>query len=256
MWKEKDRSPIIALFQSFKTTRAIILPALKQGRGQILVDHLKNPKTACLLIGNISFFTGDSRTSAAREMMKDVEPLAALMASDNDWNELMKEVWADRLGHQLRTKMSAESLDIDYLRGLTQNIDPEYVLERIDLETVKRLDKRQNMHIPLFFGSSKEFIEKGIGFCIKHDGKVVSMASTYTPFIDEFEIEVQTSDDPLYRRKGLATAVSAALIVYSLEHYFVPHWDAANEASVKLALKLGYTNPMEWDVYYVKPLSS
>lgn len=254
-WKEKDPSPIMALFQIFKTTRAILFPALEQGRGRIWVDNLKAPKTARLLVGIINFFSGDSETSAAREMIKDVEPMTVLIASDEDWIELMKEVWNDRLGHQLRTKMSTESLDIDYLRRLAHNIGPEYRLERLDLETVKSLDKRQNMHIPLYFGSSKEFVEKGVGFCIKHEGKVVSMASTFTPFIDEFEIEVRTSDDPRYRRRGLATAVSAALIVYSLSHGFVPHWDAANDASVKLALKLGYTNPMEWDAYYVKSLS-
>ena len=36
----------------------------------------------------------------------------------------------------------------------------------------------------------------------------------------------------------------------ALEKNLVPHWDAANEASVKLALKLGYTNPVSWDAYY------
>ncbi|TFG30915.1 GNAT family N-acetyltransferase, partial [Candidatus Thorarchaeota archaeon] len=91
------------------------------------------------------------------------------------------------------------------------------------------------------------------GFCIKHEGKVVSIASTFTPFIDEFEIQVMTNDDSRYRRKGLATVVSAALLVYALEHGLVPQWDAANESSVKLAKKLGYTNPIKWNSFYLRP---
>ncbi|TFG94575.1 GNAT family N-acetyltransferase, partial [Candidatus Thorarchaeota archaeon] len=37
-----------------------------------------------------------------------------------------------------------------------------------------------------------------------------------------------------------------------LENNLVPHWDAANEQSVKLALKLGYSNPKTWEVYFYK----
>ena len=108
------------------------------------------------------------------------------------------------------------------------------------------------MHIPTFFGSSEEFYENGIAYCIKYQEKIVSMASTFTPFTDEFEIQVDTSD-PDHRRKGLATVVSAALMVYALENGLIPQWDAANEASIQLALKLGYSDPGYWEGYYLKP---
>jgi RimJ/RimL family protein N-acetyltransferase len=78
------------------------------------------------------------------------------------------------------------------------------------------------------------------------------MASTFTPFTDEFEMQVDTSDSD-HRRKGLATAVSAALMVYALENGLTPQWDAANEASIHLALKLGYTDPDHWEGYFLKP---
>ncbi|MGD9397060.1 MAG: GNAT family N-acetyltransferase, partial [Candidatus Thorarchaeota archaeon] len=50
-----------------------------------------------------------------------------------------------------------------------------------------------------------------------------------------------------------ATAASAALMIHALENGIVPQWDAANEPSIKLALKLGYTNPDHWEAYYLKP---
>ena len=124
-----------------------------------------------------------------------VKPIEVMMAPSDDWNELIREIWADRLGTQVRTRMSADSLDINHLRELRDTLSDEFKLERVDLATIKRLDKRQNMHIPIFFGSSQEFIENGIGFCIKHEGKVISMASTFAPFIDEFEIEVCGIED-------------------------------------------------------------
>ncbi|MFW9841033.1 MAG: GNAT family N-acetyltransferase, partial [Candidatus Thorarchaeota archaeon] len=70
-----------------------------------------------------------------------------------------------------------------------------------------------------------------------------------------FEIQVDTLDEA-HRRKGFATAVSAALIIYALENGLTPHWDAANEESVQLALKLGYTDPDCWEAYFLKPIVS
>ncbi|MFW9965387.1 MAG: GNAT family N-acetyltransferase, partial [Candidatus Sifarchaeia archaeon] len=115
------------------------------------------------------------------------------------------------------------------------------------------LDKRNAIHIPTFFGSSETFHKMGIAYSISYEGKVVSMASTYMPFTNEFEIQVNTFD-PRHRRKGLATVASAALILHALEHGLVPQWDAANEASMNLALKLGYTNPDPWEAYYLKTI--
>lgn len=46
---------------------------------------------------------------------------------------------------------------------------------------------------------------------------------------------------PEYRRKGLATAVGAALILECLQAGLYPSWDAASRISVALAEKLGYT---------------
>ncbi|MFW9982840.1 MAG: GNAT family N-acetyltransferase, partial [Candidatus Thorarchaeota archaeon] len=114
---------------------------------------------------------------------------------------------------------------------------------------------RKVMHIPTFFGSSEEFYKNGIGYCIKYNDEIVSMASTFTPYTDIFEIQVDTFDTK-HRRKGLATAVSAAIMVHALEKNITPYWDAANEASIQLALKLGYTDPEPWEGYYLKPVST
>lgn len=252
-WTEPNREELRHLFENYQSARAIIFPALEQGRGKIWVDTLKNPSTAHLVVSVLHFFAGESSTHIAEEMIRSMPPMRVMMAPTDDWNQLFRKVWSDRLGLQVRTRFSPEALDINYLRKLRDNLDDEYTLERVDLDTAKRLDKRENMHIPLFFGSSEEFIKNGIGFCIKHEDKVVSMASTFTPFINEFEVQVMTNDDSQYRRKGLATVVSAALIIYSLEHDLVPYWDAANEISVRLALRLGYSNPTTWDSFYVKP---
>jgi GNAT superfamily N-acetyltransferase len=109
-------------------------------------------------------------------------------------------------------------------------------------------------HITQFFGTPEDFLENGFGFCIWHGKKVVSMASTFTPYSDAIEIEIETFDSPEYRRKGLATVVGAALLEHALENGLTPNWDAQTQISVNLAQKLGYTNPEPHELFIrVKP---
>lgn len=75
-------------------------------------------------------------------------------------------------------------------------------------------------------------------------------ATSYTIYDEGIEIEVCTHPD--HRRKGLATIVCAALILYCLDRGKYPNWDAANLNSVALAQKLGYTMEELCDTYYIK----
>ena len=63
------------------------------------------------------------------------------------------------------------------------------------------------------------------------------------------EIEVDTVEEE--RRKGLATAASAALILRCLDEGLYPSWDAQNMISVHLAEKLGYEYDHEYTAYEV-----
>ena len=42
----------------------------------------------------------------------------------------------------------------------------------------------------------------------------------------------------------------AKLIEYSLQQGLVPHWDADNKPSAKLAKKLGFTKPEKYNAYF------
>ncbi|MCR5501716.1 MAG: GNAT family N-acetyltransferase [Lachnospiraceae bacterium] len=63
------------------------------------------------------------------------------------------------------------------------------------------------------------------------------------------EIEVDTVEEE--RRKGLATIVSAALILRCLDEGLYPSWNAQNMKSVRLAEKLGYEFDHEYTTYEV-----
>ena len=56
---------------------------------------------------------------------------------------------------------------------------------------------------------------------------------------------------PEERRKGLAAAACAALILRCLDEGLYPSWDAQNMNSVHLAEKLGYELDHEYTAYEV-----
>jgi GNAT superfamily N-acetyltransferase len=251
-WLSEDRTSVRSLFESHTRARAVILPALDLGRGKVWTNSIEDPTVARIQIAIINAVAGDSTSPDAESIIRMIEPMQIVFGPDDDWNRIIKDLWGERLGIQQRTLFSPKSLDLGHLQHLRDQVPDGYTLERMDVETIKHVDKRTAMHIPTFFGNSEDFYKMGIAYCIKYEAKVVSMASTFTPFTDMFEIQVDTLDTD-HQRKGLATAVSAALMIHALENGIVPYWDAANEASIHLAQKLGYTDPDYWEAYYLKP---
>jgi len=243
---------VAPLFASHILARSVIHPCIQTGLGSIVVDDVDSPTVAMYSTPLMVFAAGNPQTSSAKELVASIRPYVLLTASNKNWKHLLKREWRDRLVTDIRTHLDHSTLDIHHLRNLKKLLEPKYTLKKLDLNGALQIKEDYSIPIRLYFGSIENLVEKGLGFCIMDEEKVVSLAYTPFPFIDEFEIQVYTEDLPEYRRKGLATVVSAALLEYGLEKGLVPHWDAANENSVKLALKLGYSNPKTWEAFYCK----
>ena len=98
------------------------------------------------------------------------------------------------------------------------------------------------------FESGEDYEKRGIGVAVLYNGKPVSGASSYTIYNEGIEIEIDTM--PEFRRKGLATACGARLILDCLDCGLYPSWDAHDLRSVALSEKLGYHMDQEYSVYY------
>ena len=89
----------------------------------------------------------------------------------------------------------------------------------------------------------------GLGVVALKDGELAAGASSYSTYEKGIEIEIDTRED--YRRKGLAYACGAKLILKCLERGLYPSWDAQNPWSVALAEKLGYHFSHEYTAYEI-----
>lgn len=249
-WPLSDMTSIIDLFSSHRITESMILPWIRMNVGKIQVDNAKDPKVGILTFSSLSFVAGDPHTQEAENLILDFPPMNVLIVPHDEWVSLVKEKWGTKLKVQHRTRMDPCQLDLRHMRDLKKKLPEGYSLEALDLETFRSSDKRLVETLHETQTSFVGFKEKGFGFCIRHQDEVVSVAYTCFPFDKHFEIQVNTHSNEKYRKKGLATVVSAALIEYALMNELVPEWDAANPISVRLAEKLGYTNPRSYDVYF------
>ena len=82
------------------------------------------------------------------------------------------------------------------------------------------------------------FMEKALGVFALKDGEIVCGASSYSAFDGGIEIEIGTHE--AHRRRHLARACGARLILDCLDRGLYPSWDAANLMSISLAQQLGY----------------
>ena len=99
------------------------------------------------------------------------------------------------------------------------------------------------------FKDWESYRKLGLGVVIRKDGRLAAGASSYTAYRGGIEIEIDTKKE--YRRKGLACACGARLILECLSRGLYPSWDAQNKWSVALAEKLGYHFSHVYDAYEI-----
>ena len=140
--------------------------------------------------------------------------------------------------------------DAAALRRQLDSLPEGYELREIDAEIYdKCLEDPVTLDFVSPFGSKEKYLKLGRGMVILKDSRIVSGASSYTRYDEGIEIEVDTVEEE--RRKHLATAACAALILRCLEEGLYPSWDAQNMDSVRLAEKFGYEFDHEYIVYEV-----
>lgn len=91
-----------------------------------------------------------------------------------------------------------------------------------------------------YWRDGRQFLANGGGWCLERDGVVAAIAFTSFRFDDELEIGVETH--AAHRGKGLALTAATAMIRGVLAAGLTPVWSCRqeNEASLRLALRLGF----------------
>lgn len=121
-------------------------------------------------------------------------------------------------------------------------------VRRIDAALFSRCTWRDE--IVKLLGSAKEFLMHGIGYAMLVDGRIVAESYGCLWTRERVELAVTTLSES--RGRGYATAVCAHLIDTCEAVGFETYWscEAHNDASLRLAHKLGYDDPRDYRLWH------
>lgn len=130
------------------------------------------------------------------------------------------------------------------VRGIQRSSAALGEVRRIDPALFSRCMWREE--IVRVLGSAEDFLMHGIGYCLLVEGRIV--AEAYGCLWTRDRVELAATTHPEHRGRGYATAVCAHLIDTCEAVGFETYWscDADNEASLKLAVKLGYDGAKDY----------
>ncbi|WZX99965.1 GNAT family N-acetyltransferase [Bacillus sp. FSL W7-1360] len=244
------RKKLFPMFEGIQST--ILLSCLQGHMGEAWVNDRTNPTAAQVTIGIFTFYGGDPHAKGARELLCNLPEDALVIVHTDEWKKQIETIHqgAFEKFHRYQFKKNAGDLDREHLQSLLASLPEGYELKKMD-ENIAHHPSLQEVSedFTAQFESIEDFLARGEGFAILHEGQVMCGASSYSIYDDGIEIEVGTHPD--HRRKGLATIVSAALILDCLAKGKYPSWDAANPESTELAKKLGYVYEEAYDTYYI-----
>ena len=103
------------------------------------------------------------------------------------------------------------------------------------------------------YGSKEEFLKKAFGFYAVENGKVCSESEGAFISGGYAEMGIYTFEE--YRNRGFAYALCLRTIQELEKMGIKPIWacDKANVESDRLAQRLGYVNPLEYEFVYLEP---
>lgn len=213
--------------------------------GRAFVDDPRRPAAYCIAIGPFRYFAGDAAGPGGRDMIRELPPWTLLMPSPPEWIAAAQAAFGDRLVSFPRYSFAAGGLSEAHLTHLLDNSPHRERVIPVDAELLARPD---NFVETEDFDSPADFLERGIGYTLLEDDRPAGAA--YSSLVCSRGIEVSLFVDEPYRRRGVATALAARLLLACVCRGLRPNWDAANPESRQLALKLGYAATGTYDAYY------
>ena len=244
-----NRTSLRKLFDRYPYIHGSVAAVIEGGMGRVFADAQEEPQVA-LAVLDFHFLAGDPLHANAPLLFKLLQPGNVVIAPTPAWRHLVTATYPDALTVYRREAFQAGQFDTDRLGRFSQALPGGFELRQVSPEEVAQFATDLGRSLIYNFRSHEEFITRGVGMGILHQGRFVSGACSAAVGGLKYEIEIQTH--PQFRRRGLARAVASALILYGLEHGIEPCWDAANEPSSALARQLGFHPTRKYEAYRLK----
>ena len=246
---KKNRIQLAAAFRGVARVDLTLDCVIEGQMGTARVDSVACPGVFQVQLGPFLYFAGDAACSAAREAIRGIPAWTFIMPSSKGWLDAMLEIHGEKLLEFDRYSFAAETLSAEHLNSLLANSPVASGIRQMDTDFLVRCQDLPDFLDISAYESGEDFLDRGAGFYLMEGSNIAGTA--YGSLVCSRGIEISLFVEETYRRRGIATALSARLLLWCLEHSMEPHWDAANPESCKLALKLGYHYTGSYLAYYL-----
>ncbi len=221
---------------------ALIWSCVQGVMGKIYTDNLSNPASVMAVIGDFTFFAGKPNIDLVSYKPDWCTKNFMIMVPQSTlWQNIITEFYGKKAKviSRFAIKKEPEIFDKEKLQKAVSSLPRQYRISMID-EKLYQICRSEAWSADLVsqFPDYDTYRRFGIGAVVCKENIILSGASTYARYREGIEIEIDTREE--YRRKGLAYACGAKLILECLKLGLYPSWDAHNKGSLALAQKLGY----------------
>ena len=222
--------------------------------GGIYAQEEAHPQSAMALLGDFAFLAGKPSMELVSFKPDSCKQNFIIMVPQNEaWAKMIEECYLQRAKKVCRyaIKKEPDIFDRERLKQAAGTLPPEYEMRLIDealFWKCKQIDWCRDLTSQ--YDDYETYQRLGLGVMILRGSEPVTGASSYARYKEGIEIEIDTKE--AYRRKGLAYACGARLILECLDRGLYPSWDAQNPWSVALAQKLGYHYSHDYTAYEIR----
>ena len=250
MLKIEDTQKVKPLFGDWQET--LIWSCIQKVMGNVYADREELPRSAVAMLGDFCFLAGKpDRETAAYKPADCSRDFRIVVPQTEEWGALIADIYGDRARKVIRYAFRKDNrFDTALLQKAAGSLPEDYTMKLMDEELFVHCRAHDwSRDFVSLYGNYEQYRNLGIGVVVLKGGEPVAGASSYARYLDGIEIEIDTRQDQ--RRKGLAYACGAKLILECLERGLYPSWDAQNKWSAALAQKLGYIFDHEYTAYEI-----
>lgn len=236
---------------------ACIISALSGKNGDLYVDDFENPTILFAVVSDYVFLAGAKETKSLNSTIAFIDSLYDrdynIRCVEKSYEPRVMEILGNRhfVYSRFATEHTFKYMDFDALKENVKEVEKTFSLALINeelFEYCKKNDWAEDFVIS--YENYEKWEKGGLGIMILKEGDPVAGASSYSSYPGGIEIEIITRPD--YRKQGLALAAGSKLILECKERDLIASWDAAHEASLRLAQRLGYKLLYKYEIIGVR----
>jgi len=262
--KRRDYSRVSDLFEDLRYNLVVDSIIAGNTPARVYVDDVSDPRSAWMWnrMGTM-LLAGNPRNRAFNQALstlfdRHVVPDARRRQIPSLTLHYWPDAWEGR-ANQLISGVKPERgwrrfYAFDHLRvDWREEISSDCSIRRMDRRLMQE-DQLKNVDhvvgwVHSFWHSVEDFSETGFGFCVVHGEAIASWCLTV--YVSGSDVELGLATIPQYRGRGYATLAAAACVEHGIEGGLTPHWhcDEENRPSIRVAEKVGFSNPKQYQVY-------